>query len=1366
MPAGNFSVQILAPLNGTYPPGCYDAGASDGSNFTTSAASCTPVPANGTQDATGINMKLPLLLHVTGTVLGSDGQTPLSGISVWLASNNAWGTSTTTGPDGSYSLAAPAGSYTVKFSDPNGTYLGGCYDPGASDGTNYTASVCTPLDVDADMSLPAVTLPKILHITGKVTGPDGQTLLQGIYVSALSPDSTTTTTTANGIYSLTVPAGSYTLYFAYPNGAQFGGCYDSAADGNFTTDSSACETVPVGQTDVALHDVTMPRLLHITGTVTGPDGVGLPGISVSADTADYSVSNSTTTADDGTYSLVLPPGAYIVSFVDYGSTYVNGCYDAGLDGNFTTFGVCTPVVVEATQDATGIDVTMPKAPHITGIVLGPDGKPLAGIYVNAVSTDNPWQAAATTGTDGAYSMAVVPADSYTVSFTNSSGANLNGCYDSTADGNFTIDTSACETVPVGQTDVALHDVTTEKALLITGTVTGPDGSPVQWMNVQTGSGGYDASTSTGLDGTYALSVPAGSYLVEFSQWNGPSGCYTSGGFTPDLTACTFVDAGSTDIDVTLPLASQISGIVTGSGGVTLSRVFVTASAPNRFSSTTMTDADGSYSLYVAAGTYTLAFSDWQDSSYSQGCYQSGASGNFTTNLTASANACTPVEAGTPGPSVDVQMSLVGATAAGTNVSVTPASEGGAAGGVTVTFGEVTTAGTTTALVSSDGQPAPSGFRLASSPTYYDISTDAGITGQITTCLPYDPAAYPDPSLVRLLHWNGSSWDDVTSSLDQTDQLVCGTTTSLSPFVVAQLLQKAQTITFGPLPDTTYGAGPIALTATASSGLPTSYSASGQCSVNGSTLTVTAAGTCTVAASQAGGNGWAPASDVSQSFTVKPAPLKITAPSPARTYGSANPTLAPTYSGFVAGDTATSLTTAPTCTTTATTTSGVGTYQVTCSGAVDSNYTISYAGGTLTVNKAVLTVTAASTTRTYGSANPALTYSISGFVNTDTSSVVSGAPSLHTTAVTCSSVGSYPITIGAGTLSAANYSFSYVGGTLSVTPAPLTITATSKSKTYGTTLTLGTTSFTTRGLLAGATVTGVTLTSAGSAAGAAVGNYPIVPSAAVGTGLSNYAITYVSGTLTVKPAPLKITAPSPARTYGSANPTLAPTYSGFVAGDTATSLTTAPTCTTTATTTSGVGTYQVTCSGAVDSNYTISYAGGTLTVNKAVLKVTAASTTRTYGSANPALTYSISGFVNTDTSSVVSGAPSLHTTAVTCSSVGSYPITIGAGTLSAANYSFSYVGGTLSVTPAPLTITATSKSKTYGTTLTLGTTSFTTRGLLAGATVTGVILTSAGSVAGAAVGTYPIVPSAAVGTGLSNYAITYVSGTLTVKPAPH
>ena len=76
------------------------------------------------------------------------------------------------------------------------------------------------------------------------------------------------------------------------------------------------------------------------------------------------------------------------------------------------------------------------------------------------------------------------------------------------------------------------------------------------------------------------------------------------------------------------------------------------------------------------------------------------------------------------------------------------------------------------------------------------------------------------------------------------------------------------------------------------------------------------------------------------------------------YGAALPTLTASYSGFVNGDTSAGLTTLPTLTTTATASSHVAgsPYSITASGAVDSDYSISYVAGTLTVTPAALTIT--------------------------------------------------------------------------------------------------------------------------------------------------------------------------------------------------------------------------------------------------------------------------------------------------------------------------------------------------------------------------------------------------------------------------
>ncbi|HWQ32720.1 MAG TPA: MBG domain-containing protein, partial [Blastocatellia bacterium] len=249
----------------------------------------------------------------------------------------------------------------------------------------------------------------------------------------------------------------------------------------------------------------------------------------------------------------------------------------------------------------------------------------------------------------------------------------------------------------------------------------------------------------------------------------------------------------------------------------------------------------------------------------------------------------------------------------------------------------------------------------------------------------------------------------------------------------------------------------------------------------------------------------------------------------------------------------------------TTALGAGSHGISAVYNGTNNYLSSTTGATAahTVSKATLTVTASNATKVYGAALPTFTAVYSGFVNGDTSGVLSGLPDLTTTASAGSPVGTYPITAAAGTLTAANYNF-----------------------------------------------------------------------------------TFVSGTLTVTKAALIVVADNQTRTYGTANPALTYTYSGFVNGDTASVISGTPSLSTTATSGSPVGAYPITVdvSGLSAANYSFAASNGALIVNKAALTVKADDAARTYGAANPAFTYTITGFVNGDTASVVSGTPSLTTTA--------------------------------------------------------------------------------------------------------------------------
>ena len=93
----------------------------------------------------------------------------------------------------------------------------------------------------------------------------------------------------------------------------------------------------------------------------------------------------------------------------------------------------------------------------------------------------------------------------------------------------------------------------------------------------------------------------------------------------------------------------------------------------------------------------------------------------------------------------------------------------------------------------------------------------------------------------------------------------------------------------------------------------------------------------------------------------------------------------------------------------------------------------------------------------GASIPAFTYSVAGFLNSDTSSVIGGSATETTIATSSSAPGVYPISFSSEALTAANYTFSYFNGSLSIVQAPtVVISATSTlsgSHTGGYTLTI-------------------------------------------------------------------------------------------------------------------------------------------------------------------------------------------------------------------------------------------------------------------------------------------------------------------------
>jgi hypothetical protein len=192
------------------------------------------------------------------------------------------------------------------------------------------------------------------------------------------------------------------------------------------------------------------------------------------------------------------------------------------------------------------------------------------------------------------------------------------------------------------------------------------------------------------------------------------------------------------------------------------------------------------------------------------------------------------------------------------------------------------------------------------------------------------------------------------------------------------------------------------------------------------------------------------------------------------------------------------------------------------------------------------------------------------------------------------------------------------------------------------------------------------------------------------GGSPYTGTSNTAELTIQPAQIRLFATDAKMTYGGGLPTFSystidpPVNSTALAPG---SLTGAPEIQTTATSASGVGIYPITISqgslqitGPTAIDYEFSPVAGTLRVEPAPLIVTPVSISIKAGTQIPPLTYQISGFVNNDPPSVVTGSPGLWTQTGPTPPAGTYTIYSNRGSLQAANYDFIYATGTLTVTP--------------------------------------------------------------------------------------
>ncbi len=325
------------------------------------------------------------------------------------------------------------------------------------------------------------------------------------------------------------------------------------------------------------------------------------------------------------------------------------------------------------------------------------------------------------------------------------------------------------------------------------------------------------------------------------------------------------------------------------------------------------------------------------------------------------------------------------------------------------------------------------------------------------------------------------------------------------------------------------------------------------------------------------------------------------------------------------------------------------------------------------------VTANSYTRLYGDPNPTFEYSTTGHE-------LKGTPSLTCAAMQSSPVGTYEIVAGRGSVT--NVEATFVNGSLTITRAPLTISAGNYTIKQNQPLPQFVATYSGFKVSDGeGSLSTLPILTTDAPADKTPGTYTVNVSGASAT---NYDISYVPGTLTILEAdPITIKAFDAEMEYGDELPELTYTVTGGTLPGT-------PVLKCSATSTSDVGTYDITVDVSAINYPNIKTVAAKLTVTKAPVIVTAKSYTIDETAHElPAFEATYQGFKNGQDESVLTQQPTFTCGAQT-SGIANGVYTIYVRDAQAQNYSFSYVTGTLTINRAPtITITAHHASMLYG-----------------------------------------------------------------------
>ncbi len=482
----------------------------------------------------------------------------------------------------------------------------------ASDAATSSASASpteSPSSLAPQAVSPAAVAPQVSGVVTSGGAPlSGATVISVSSCNSTTP-LTTTTTAANGTYTLGLTASVYSYDLRYVR-------FSAAGKVPETFDDGSCVGFPVHLSQAYTNvNADLAPAGTISGTVTREDANPLGSVTVTASTFGFSATTTTT----GAYTLQdLPPGVYTVFFNASDSDLFDEYYNGTRVYQQSAF-----VTVTGGATASGISASLTPLPApgtIQGTVVDELAAPLGSVTVTAylLTIDSLYGYeywtdvdAVLTNPDGTYSLPLAPG-SYRIGFDKS------GYAPQYFEASAMFDTASNIPVASGVASAGI-DATMLNASSISGVVTGAGAAPLDGAAVRFGTvnpAGYFEPFEyfgqlTGPDGSFTIpDVPPGDWAVEFSMagyiteyWNN----------TLDASTATLLPVpASTDVTAVsaqLALGGSISGNVSSAGGpVQYAQVFACRSGATDCTYA-QTDANGDYTIdALRSASYVVQFS--------------------------------------------------------------------------------------------------------------------------------------------------------------------------------------------------------------------------------------------------------------------------------------------------------------------------------------------------------------------------------------------------------------------------------------------------------------------------------------------------------------------------------------------------------------------------------------------------------------------------------------------------------------------------------------------------------------------------------------------------------------------------------------